>query len=244
MRIPIFYNPISKSKKFLHIDRNFNYEKTIIPIGSDCHTAHVIEVLHLRDFSLPFDYMGSGTVHSINFVCENINNNFKYFIDELTLNERNIVTSKVYPEVTFMHFPKIIENEKLRETFRRRIKRFYKVINDNQVHFINGVPSNKIYSYERADIYFNGIIRFMNHHLKQNDKLSAFIRYDENKEFTGYLAKKLENLVKEKESVFYFCKYIRQTSKYPTWGNPKYYPKLLKDLGFNIKETLPKIYIK
>ena len=84
MRIPLIYIPKTRYKKFLHIEKRYNSDKLIIPLGCDCHPAFMLDSLHLRTTSLPFDWLNIDPIRTFEYVTENINDSFENFLKKPT----------------------------------------------------------------------------------------------------------------------------------------------------------------
>ena len=126
VKIPIFYNPATGRKKYLWAEKRYKYQKTIIPLGCDCHPAYTLQSLNIRKQSLPFDWLNTNPVKGLAYVIDNIEKGFKGFLSELERNEEGHIISTEYPFAEFMHEKKLIENQADRQKFKRRIERFQK----------------------------------------------------------------------------------------------------------------------
>ena len=70
MKIKIINN--KNYKLFFFIEKKRVTIKDIVPIGCDCHTAHLLQKLNLRKYSLPFDWLYTNPVKGIEFVTKKI----------------------------------------------------------------------------------------------------------------------------------------------------------------------------
>ena len=77
MKIKIINN--KNYKLFFFIEKKRVTIKDIVPIGCDCHTAHLLQKLNLRKYSLPFDWLYTNPVKGIEFVTKNNKESFQNF---------------------------------------------------------------------------------------------------------------------------------------------------------------------
>ena len=91
-----------KSKK-VHIYSRFYSKENIIPIGSDCHSAYILNALNIRKQSLVFDWLFSDSRLGIKYVNDNIKSEFKFFLNDLKLNFRDHIVSEFFPDTEFFH---------------------------------------------------------------------------------------------------------------------------------------------
>lgn len=165
MRIPIFYNIFNRKKYFLYIEPVYKCANVIIPIGNDCHPAYVLQKLHLRKFSLPFDWLSNHPIKAIAYANENMCNGFSYFLKGLRRNEKGVVVAEKYPYCEFLHNPDLIESYEEKNKFKRRIERFLEIIKNSNVYFLNNVSATAFKDEECVDEYVSNLSIFLKNHL-------------------------------------------------------------------------------
>jgi len=242
MKIPLVYIPKSKLKKFLHIEKRFRSQNTIIPIGCDCHPAYSLQKLHIRTQSFPFDWLNTSASKGILYVDNNIVVGFKYFLEDLTVNDHGNVISTHYPYAEFIHEKNLATTKDSQLKFTRRIKRFQQALQEETISFIYNIPVAQIINEVEAEELITSITTFVAQ-LKKSHHLHIYLRYDESEDENADLANTLFAALQNTKSVT-IVKYVRQLKKYGIWGNKHQYPDLFKKLGIPIKQTFPKIYIK
>ena len=241
MKIPIYYIPKTRFKKFLFIEKKYNCKTEIVPVGCDCHPAYTLQKLNIRKKSLPFDWLNTDSIKGLEFVSENLKNNFKDFLSNLYINTRGHIVSEKYPYSEFMHEKKLIEQKSDKDKFLRRIGRLKQLLN-NEIYFLYNITSNSLDSEKNVDDFYKSVIEF-NSQLKNNQILCIYIRYDESLKENENHCKKLIKLLSNSKNIK-ISNYVREKKKEGIWGNEKYYPVLYKSLGIKINLTFPKIYIK
>lgn len=241
MRIPILYIPKLNVKKFLYIEQHYRSKETIIPIGCDCHPAYTLEKLHIRQFSLPFDWLNVDAVKGIRFVQENLQNNFSFFLTDLYRNEKEHIVSKRYPYAEFMHEKDLIENAASVTKLKRRIDRFLKIFKTNQVSLLYCMPAYGLDSEIAVDAFFNDLKQFAGDNVDKN--IYLYIRCDESIEENRAFCDDLMTKMKMLPNVS-FTRYVRFLNEDGIWGNPNAYVPLYRKLGIEITRKFPKIYIR
>lgn len=241
MKIPIFYIPKTRFKKFLFVENRYKCKKEIIPIGCDCHPAYTLQKLNIRKQSLPFDWLNTSPIKGIKFVSDNIETNFINFFNNLYKNPRGHIVSEKYPYAEFIHEKDLIMNKSDRDKFIRRIKRFQELLK-KETYYLYNVTSNSLESEKHVLEFYNSVLGFMAH-LKNNQTLFIYIRYDENLKENDFYCNMLTKLLTKVQNVK-IVNYIREKSKEGIWGNEKHYPALYKSLGIKIHLIFPKIYLK
>lgn len=240
MRLPILYIPKTRFKKFLHIEKKYKSVNTIIPIGSDCHPAYILQTLFLRKNSLPFDWLNINPISSLKYINDNIQNQFKDFLVEPQKNERGYLVSKKYPDAEFMHEKELNTKESI-EKFDRRIIRLIKIVKTEKVIYLHNLPVNSIKSENDIREYIQNVKYFFDN-INLDSTLHIYLRYDENEEENSFLINKLT--VELNKLRIKYCKYVRKLNDFGIWGNKEDYPNFIKSLQIDIKMTFPKIYIK
>lgn len=240
MKIPLIILP--KFKKLLIIEKKYNSQNLIIPVGSDCHPAHSLQKLNIRTESFPFDWLNTNPLLGLTFVEHNIRNNFKYFISDLAVNEKGQIVSKTYPYAEFVHEKDLIDNRITAIKIKKRITRFMDSYNSRNCIFLYNIPSTCLEDIKSLKAFLHSVISFANF-IKKNDKLAIYIRYDESCDENKLHCDELYNELHLLKNVS-ITKYIRKLEKYGIWGDEKGYPKLFANLGLNINLTFPRIYIR
>ena len=220
-------------KKELILEKTYFPSNVIIPLGCDCHPANFLRKLNLRNHSFPFDWLSSRGIEGLNYVSDNLINDFKFFTFQLERNNRGYVVSKQYPNTEFMHEPDLIENENSRNKFIRRIERFGDVLKNEKCNFLYNISSFNCDSEERILFFSKSVENFLKL-IKNNSKLYIYIRFDENFNENLFFCDKLKVELEKIKNV-YVSKYIREKAKYGIWGDENKYPNLLKELGINLK---------
>lgn len=233
MKIPIL-TPKLKLKT-LYIRNEYESTQSIIPIGCDCHIGTLLNTLYLRKESLPFDWLNMKPLRALEYVADNLENDFEYFMKDLYRNERKHPVSAKYPFVEFMHEPHIVESEEVQNKFKRRIERFRSKIKSESCCFLHIINQQGIVDDESVNYVISQVKRFKKF-MKEKDSLHIYLATDElenpNLEFTNKLEQQLNA-----QSDVYAVKYVREIAKFGLWGDEKQYVKLLKDLRLPIKKT-------
>lgn len=241
MRIPIFYIPKTRFKKFVIVERRYKCNKEIIPLGCDCHPAHTLQKLNIRKTSLPFDWLNNDPIKSLLFVRENIETNFRDFLANLFRNARGHIVSEKYPYAEFMHEKNLVENKSDRDKFIRRIERFQHFL-EKEVYFLYNITSESLESEKNVYEFYNSVLEFSSL-IRPKQTLCIYIRYDESLNENKIHCDKLLELLKEVKSV-QTVNYIRNIKKEGLWGNPKFYLSLYSSLGIKVHLAFPRIYLK
>src|SRR3990172_12401929 len=84
-------------------NNNNNNECIYIPLGPNWHATKNLIKLGFRDFCYPFDWLLTNADSGIEYVTNNINNNFKDFTKNLAYNKYKQVYSINYPDTIFFH---------------------------------------------------------------------------------------------------------------------------------------------
>ncbi len=173
-----------------------------ISLGPNCKVAMGLRDLHIRNESLPFDFLLTKPLHGLEYVTHVIKNDFSDFVEELSYNHRGKVFSNNYPDTLFFHHDLIKDQqqkdnneivdhtdrrgrrtvkkieESLIEKFKLRGKRFLELIqNENNILFYT--ISYK-YMNDNSNIFFSTIDNFiyvMNE--KSNNKYLLIILFDD-----------------------------------------------------------------
>lgn len=195
-----------------------------ISLGPNCHAAGNLRNLKNRSFSSPFDWNLTKENFGIQYVNDNINNNFEFYAKDLEYNDKNKVISKHYPNSVFFHHNPLKDNS-LIETFSRRTKRFMDLISEpnNIITFLYYYQLTEYNQKKKFDILFKSIKELENNNkIKSKFKLVIYVANDDN-DFDLNLWPEIKEL---KKTVF--VKYIRVTSVSKTYGRGSDFQKLLK----------------
>lgn len=242
MKIPLVYIPRTRYKYFLEIKKRYKSEKHIIPIGKDCHAAHSLDILNIRNQSLPYDWIRLKSILGLQIVSENIKEDFKYFLYNLKKNDKGNTFAEKYPDAEFTHSKAVLDNPKLRETYEKRCKRLLDIIKSKSVAYLYVLELGDFKDISDVNFFHETVLKFKEI-LKLEDSLHIYIRFDENIDSNSEISKELLLKVQTINQVF-ITTYIREKQKYGIWGNEKRYPKLYQKLNLNITQVFPKIYIK
>lgn len=240
MKIPLLYIPNTNIKKILHIEKKYQSPLPIIPIGADCSPAYCLQKLNLRSTSLPFDWLNTDPIKGLNFVKDNIKNNFSLFLAGLNKNDAGNIISSKYSYAEFLHEPNLIQSNDDQQKFYRRIEKFT-TLYKKDVNFIYNIPSTSLDTRQVAEDFIRSVHEFKEV-LKKNDKLYIYIRYDESYDENRLNCEKVNNAFNDSLNIN-IKKHIREIEAFGIWGNEKEYPELLRKLGIAIKLSLPRVYI-
>jgi hypothetical protein len=240
MKIPIY---IPGHKKCIVIEKQYYCDDLIIPIGCDCHPTWMLNKLHIRNQSLPFDWLLTDSLQGLHYVADNLLNDFKFYQANTYKNIRNNVAAEKYPFSEFVHEGDLIENQRTQKKMQRRVERFKSLFKENKTIFIHNVISLGIKSDDDVSYFLNSVNEFLAQ-IKPADTLHLYIRYDEsfdeNKAYCDALFDKLKRIKR-----VHAAKYIRYLEKDGIWGSEMEYPQLMSDLKIPIKSKfLPIISIQ
>ncbi len=224
----------------MYIEKRYKCNHVILPLGCDCHPAYMLNALHLRKWSLPFDWLNIKPIRTFEYVAENIKDGFENFLKNPKLNEEGYFVADHYLYAEFMH-EKDLTHQKTIHKFNRRINRFLNLVKSGQMHFLHNIPVNSIQTENDINQYVNSIKEFQTS-VSPNSTLHIYLRFDDNLSENKLLAEKLYSELQRLNIPI--DKYLRGLKEYGIWGVKSYYPSLLANLGINIKVTFPKIYIK
>jgi len=196
-----------------------------VSLGPNCHAAGNLKHLHYRNFSLPFDWMLTEEEYGIQYVNNNINNDFSLFTKDLA-KRRGKTYSKNYPESLFFHH-NLLKNPEYIKDFERRGKRFMDLISnpDNDITFLFFYAYKIYQNPEIFKIFYESIKNFENNpKIKANFKLLVYVANNDD-DFKLELYPEINNL---KKTVF--LKYIRDTKVNRIYGNRKDFQNLLDQM--------------
>src|ERR1700744_6282993 len=123
-------------KKNLYIENRFHCDNVIVSLGCDCHPAYVLDTLHLRKQSLPFDWLKTKPTEGLNYVTANFRNDFKDFLSNLTINEHSNVVSRNFPYAEFFHDKNLISEENEQDKYKRKILRLSDLRRTARIHYL------------------------------------------------------------------------------------------------------------
>jgi hypothetical protein len=229
-------------KKNLYIENRLCYDNAIVSLGCDCHPAYVLDTLHIRKQSLPFDWLKTEPTEGLNFAAANFRNDFKNFLSDLAINEKGNVVSQHFPFSEFFHDKDLLVDNNAHEKYKRKILRLLDLKQCARIDYLYTISISDLSQVTVANNFLESIKMFLKE-IKDDDTLHIYFR--------------CETLDREDQKIFdYFfeetkllrntliCLYLRETATYGIWGNEKNYKGLLSDLKINIrKKVFHEIYI-
>ncbi len=240
MKFPIV--PIPNHYRYLHIEPKYCYKYLIVPVGCDCHPAYVLEKLNIRIQSLPFDWLDIEPVNCLSYVHQNLANKFQMFVADPIRNEKGNIISRAYPSAEFLHEKDLIDSLADQRKMQRRAVRLLDLYGKEPCAFMHNIPSLALSSNENVERAIGHIQCFMDL-IKPSDTLHIYIRYDESLDENKTYCELLKSRLKEYPRVF-AADHIRYKTSNGIWGDPDYYPDLLRSIGIKIHRKFPKIFIK
>jgi hypothetical protein len=196
-------------------------------IGCDCHPAHVLKTLDLRKNSSPFDSLDINPINTFEYFYELIQTEFKYFMQDLIINdEYSRPSSKHYQYSFFHHDKKINKDNTIKEKYLRRITCLLNHYTHFNCIFLVNIKSSSIISCEIASKLYLDCLKIINDDtfIKNNHIIFIYIRYDEdlneNKESIDVFYTKIKEI--NSKNIF-IIKYNRHLKKDGIWGNTKMY---------------------
>lgn len=223
----------------LKINRNYSANKVLLPIGCDCHPAHLLSILTLRKESLPFDWLDIKSHLALNYIFENIQSDFKFFLTDLYKNVDGKVFSKKYPESLFYHYDNLIDNFDLQNKIMQRVERFLILYKNKKCCFIHTIAYDVSLNEKDLNFIVNAAIKFSSL-LKPEDQLMIYLRFDELILQDCYQWKLLENRLRNIKKVKVIS-YVLEKNKFGMWGDEKKYKELIINFGIKITHRFPKI---
>jgi len=228
--------------KNFHIERTRRYHKVIVPIGCDCHPAHVLEQLCLRRFSLPFDWMGSKPETTLKYVMDCINTKFEKTFSDLYFSKERRVVSQNYPHTRFSHVPSLAFDEDVVNKYVLRGKLLCDLVEKESISYLCNIKLSSFGEKEMADGLIRDIAAFASF-IKPNDTLHIYFSTeydrDENREIEEYLfyhSKRVDKV--------WAAPYFKDRATYGIWGNHRYYPALLNSLGIKASKSYRIRFVK
>lgn len=210
----------------------YKLDKVIIPLGFDCHAAHILKTLNIRRLRFPFDWLNGDPVKSMWQVVDCINTDFYYFFKNLTFNLNKNVVSERYSFSEFVHHRGVIVTGSERDLYIKRIESFRDFL-DKGCYYLYCIP-NHILTKKNAEEFVEHTLNLKGV-MNDGQTLCIYIRFDGeiNKEEEG--VKILIESLSPIDNVN-ITTYSREKDKHGIWGNKYEYPDLLRSLNINLTE--------
>jgi hypothetical protein len=110
-------------EKKLYLENRFQSDRLFVSFVCDCHPDYLLDKLHLRKLSLPFDWLKTKPIEGLYFAAANVRENFRYFLHDLTINRNGRIISSAFPCVEFFHDNSLRSDPGEQEKCCRRISR-------------------------------------------------------------------------------------------------------------------------
>ena len=143
------------------IKKHYFCKDSIISIGSDCHPAYLLSQLHIRKNSLPFDWLATEPLNGLSYVEDNLKNDFRYFVNDLILNEKGNVIAPNYPSAEFLHDGGLEDSALIQEKYSRRVNRFKNIVKTQVIHYLYNIPSSCLETVVDIQIVYDSVINFL-----------------------------------------------------------------------------------
>lgn len=228
-------------EKKIYVNTHFVTKDIIVPIGSDCHSAHILNALKFRKFSLIFDWLYTDSRFGIQYVNDNIKTNFESFLENLTYNQRNHIISENYPFTEFFHEKELITSIDNQEKLKKRALRFLEIIKNKNVSFLYVINPEHFLDLKDVEKFIKTLVE-LNTLTSQKHKIKIFIKFKNNLKSNFVI----DALIEQSNNIdnVTTVKYHLDTEKYGQWGNSKDYYRLFKNLNIDIqKSIMPKILL-
>lgn len=196
----------------------------IVPIGSDCHPAHVISKLNLRNESFPFDWLNMKAGAALPYVQECLETKFEHFLKDLKKNKDKLVFASKYPDVTFFHHKQIIFNRKLQAKFMKRTTRMLELVEQGCILLHTTKIDEIDTSFVQTVVKFD---KFIGEHFPAC-RVCIYARFNDKVDHEHKVLKQLKQMAFGKTIV---VPYLLEKKKFGIWGDEAQYPKLLASLG-------------
>ena len=240
MKIPLLCIPRTRFRKFLRIEKRYRCDASIVPLGCDCHPAQVLKTLHLRECSLPFDWLNISPMETFAYVNENLRHEFRDFLRDVRRNERGHFIAGRFPCAEFMHEPDLDAAE-VQAKFRRRTELLRRKLQSERIAFLHNLPASAIADRGSISAYLQDVRQFLAT-APAGSTLHVYLRHDEalseNQPLADELCAGLTALG------IRHVKYVRHLQSCGIWGDPRQYHSLLTGLGLRLRMTFPKVYVK
>ncbi|MGZ4097847.1 MAG: DUF1796 family putative cysteine peptidase [Bacteroidia bacterium] len=246
MRIPFKHSvSILKTGSFnfqLVFEKRFFTKETVISLGCNCHPAHTLDSMRFRTQSMPFDWLLTDGVMGVEYVCDNIKNEFKYYTRDLKKDENNNVYASRYKYSVFFQHANAHTDNKVVEILNKRAARFLNVFKTKPCVFLYCAPAASFTSNESAQKLKASVDELMTI-IKPEDRLLVYITcdesLDENKIYCNLLLSELNKINRVR-----CAKFLLEAKKYGLWGYANNYSLLFKELSLNIRSGFPKLSFK
>ncbi len=226
----------------LKIEKKYKCSYPIISLGCDCHPAHLLQALNIRNTSLPFDWLNTKSSAGIDYVSNNIKNDFEFWLKNLKINSRNYVVSSNFEYAEFMHYENLINNNSMINILTKRAKKF--------MHYFSNVNCLFLYNLKSDGIKTDNDVNFFLNSIKEFTALSGrghilmiYISHDEdvieNEQYVEYVEKELRTSTKIR-----VARFVLRKNEFGIWGDESKYADLLRSLGVKLRIGLPKIRIE
>jgi len=234
--------PVPFFNKNLFIEKRFYYRNPIVSLGCDCHPAFMLDTLHLRKRSLPFDWLRTAPTKGLDFVTANFRDNFKDFLTNLSVNPDGHIVSEAFPYSEFYHDTELITDPDDRERYRRRIKRLLVLKAEKKIDYLYVLSLSDLIQGKTAEVFLGSIKAFLNE-IKDIDTLHIYFRWESPRPEELIVFNYFTENTKPFPNVV-ICLYLRDMRTYGIWGNQEKYGELLSDLKISVrKKMLPGFYL-
>lgn len=215
-----------------------------ISIGHFCHPAANLKMLGLREYSFPFDWLYMHNECAFRYVNHLIETDFIHFTEKPVYNFKQKVVSSFYPDVEFYHQDLITNivlpdehsiqkhhsfthHENLVDTMMRRARRFMNFISNKEENIVF-ICTIRYCTFIKNTKIYHEMLQFIKNK-KIQCKYKVLVLLYENIDFNYKLPDKYLQLDK-----FIFQKYVRDSSKHKTYGNPEDFHKILLNNNLDI----------
>lgn len=237
MKIPIV--PFGKRPVQLVVQRRYRTSRPLIPLGCDCHPAHMLNELSLRRTSYPFDWLATRPAVGLTYVNSNIKLKFERFLEDLARNKRGHVFAGPYRSTEFIHYGDLMENTDTRAMLMRRACRFLELFGGRSCDFLYVITSRGLGSADDVRNFVDSVEEF--HRLSRGrHTLRVCIRYDESESENAQQCEQVASALKALDSTR-VIRYVRHLKKYGRWGDEREYVPLLTRLGVKLQPWIPRV---
>ena len=209
---------------------------TFVSLGCDCHPAHVLSTLGLRQEAYPFDWLDTDSSVALKYVEQNIRESFQSFVLNIAhASDDNIPYASNFPQSRFLHHQDISTNVAVQSSFQRRGIRFMNTFRDatplTPLILLHNVKSTHV-----SDDFIRSV-HSLDTFIQQHDsvgkvgcpvRLWIYIRYDEPSDIINE-SEACVCLANGSFGITTVIRYCRHQSTYGIWGNPMNYRLLLEE---------------
>lgn len=167
--------------KIIRIERLYKSSRIIIPIGCDCHPAYALNKLHLRKYSLPFDWLNSKPETNLYYVMDCLRTKFEKAFLDIYFDEDKRAVSRNYPNTQFFHEPSIAFDNNTLNKFIFRGKLLCELVEKMDVSYLCNIKMSPFQGKQIADKLLQDIAAF-SLFMKQNDSLYIYFTTEDNRE--------------------------------------------------------------